>query len=51
MRKLLVLAGLVSVGRRYARADRKFGDRPGRAYWLAFARSRRQIESLMGRLP
>ena len=27
--------------RRYARADKDFGDRPGRAYWLGFARSRR----------
>jgi hypothetical protein len=27
--------------RRYARADKRYGDRPGRAYWLGFARSRR----------
>jgi hypothetical protein len=27
--------------RRYARADKNYGDRPGRAYWLGFARSRR----------
>jgi hypothetical protein len=30
--------------RRYARADKDFGDRPGRAYWLGFARSRRATD-------
>ena len=34
-----------TIARIYARTDRRFGDRAGRAYWLGFARSRREVET------
>jgi hypothetical protein len=46
-----VIESSVKTARNYARVDREFGDRPGRAYWLAFARARRQIIAMMDRLP
>jgi hypothetical protein len=46
-----VIVSDAEFARRYARTDRAYGDRPGRAYWLAFARARRQIAAIMDRLP
>jgi hypothetical protein len=37
-------AASAEFARRYARADKEFGDGPGRAYWLGFARSRRETD-------
>ena len=45
--RMAALRSSASLARMYARLDREFGDRPGRAYWLAFARSRREIASLL----
>jgi hypothetical protein len=49
--KTNVIVSSAEIARRYARMDRQYGDRPGRAHWLAFARARREIGAIMDRIP